>query len=149
VQFFFQPPDGEYFHVALLLRVAKKDDPRWKATEYSDVGRTAYVSLGDMKRFMTLLTRLSLQWDESPMVDSLETYKTIHSYGYGMGIKVLSTNGTAKGLIAQTKFARLLHHWTVHYPPHEHCGSFKAFGCNITAEFPTSTSMRTLSSNVE
>jgi len=61
-----------------------------------------------MKRFMTLLTRLSLQWDESPMVDSLETYKTIHSYGYGMGIKVLSTNGTAKGLIAQTKICETL-----------------------------------------
>jgi len=30
-----------------------------------------------------------------------------------------------------------------------HFGSFKAFGCNITAEFPTSISMRSLSRNME
>jgi hypothetical protein len=108
VRFFFQPPDGEYFHFALLLRVAKKDDPRWNTTASSDVGRTAYVSLSDMKRFMTRLTLLSLQWDESPNVESLETYKTIHSYGYGMGIKVLSANGTAKALIAPDKICETL-----------------------------------------
>jgi hypothetical protein len=77
VRFFHQPPDGEYFHVALLLRVAKKNGPRWNTTAYSDVGRTAYVSLSDMKRIMTTLTHLSLQWDESPKIEDLETYKTI------------------------------------------------------------------------
>ena len=98
VRFFCQPPDGEYFHVALLLRAAKKDDPRWNTTAYSDLGRTAYVSLSDMKRFMTMLTHLSLRWDESPKVESLE----------GVGIKVLSANHRAKALIAVDKICETL-----------------------------------------
>src|ERR1700735_2637935 len=61
VRFFYQPPDGEYFHVALLFRAVKKSDPRWNTTAYSDVGRTAYVSLSDMRRLMTGLAQLSLR----------------------------------------------------------------------------------------
>jgi hypothetical protein len=108
VRFFFQPPDGEYFHVALLFRVVKKDDPRWNTSALSDVGRTAYVSLSEMQRLMTKLTHLSSQWDESANVEGLETYKTIHSYGYGMGVKVLSTKGTAKATIAPDKICETL-----------------------------------------
>jgi hypothetical protein len=108
VRFFYQPPEGEYFHVALLFRVVKKGHPRWNTTACSDVGQTAYISLRDMGRFMTVLARLSLRWDQSAIIESLETYKTIHSYGYGMGIKVLSANGTAKSLIAPDKICETL-----------------------------------------
>jgi hypothetical protein len=108
IRFFYQPPDGEYFHVALLFRVAKKDDPRWNTTAYSDVGRTAYVSLSEMQQLMTKLGHLSLRWDESIKIESLETYKTIHSYGYGMGIKVLSAKGTAKATIEHDKICETL-----------------------------------------
>jgi hypothetical protein len=109
VRFFYQPPDGEYFHHALLFRAVKKGDPRRNTVAYSDVGRTAYISLSDMERLMTRLARLSLRWDQSATIESLETYKTIHSYGYGMGIKVLSANGTAKSLIAPDKICETLH----------------------------------------
>jgi len=57
---------------------------------------------------MTGLAHLSLRWDQSATIESLETYKTIHSYGYGMGIKVLSANGTAKSLIAPDKICETL-----------------------------------------
>jgi hypothetical protein len=108
VRFFYQPPDGEYFHVALIFRVAKENDPRWNTTAYSDVGRTAYVSLSDMQQLITNLAHLSLRWDESAKIERLETYKTIRSYGYGMGIKVLSEKGTAKATIEHDKICEAL-----------------------------------------
>ena len=108
VRFFYQPPDSEYFHVALLFRVVKKNDPRWNTIAYSDLGRTSYVSLSDMQRLMAKLAHSLLQWDQSATVESLETYKTIHSYGYGMGIKVRSANGTAKSRIAHDNICETL-----------------------------------------
>jgi hypothetical protein len=108
VRFFYQPPAGEYFHVALIFRVVEENDPRWNTTAYSDVGRTAYVSLSDMQQLTTQLAHLSLRWDESAKIESLETYRTIHSYGYGMGIKVWSTKGTAKATIEHDKICETL-----------------------------------------
>jgi hypothetical protein len=108
VRFFYQPPGGEYFHVALLFRVVEKKDVRWNTAPVFDEGRTAYISLSDMQRLMGRMAHLSLQWDQSPTIESLETYKTIHSYGYGMGVKVLSANGTAKSLIAHDKICETL-----------------------------------------
>jgi hypothetical protein len=108
VRFFCQPPDGEYFHVALLFRVVKKKDPRWNTAPVFDVGRTAYISLSEMQQLMTKLGHISLRWDESAKIESLETYKTIHNFGYGMGIKVLSAKGTAKATIDHDKICETL-----------------------------------------
>ena len=99
VRFFYQPHDGEYFHVALIFRVVEENDPRWNTVVYSDVGRTSYVSLSDMRQLITSLSHLSLRWKESTKIEGLETYRNIHSYGDGMGVKVLSRKGTAKGTI--------------------------------------------------
>jgi len=108
VRFFYQPPDGEYFHFALLFRVIKKHDPRWNTTSYSDVGLAAYISISDMQRLTAKMKRLPLQWDQSETVETLETYRTIHSYGYGMGIKMLAASGTAKALIVPDKICETL-----------------------------------------
>jgi len=108
VRFFYQPPDGEYFHVALIFRAVEKQGPRWDTTAYSDVGRTAYVSLSDMQQLISSLARLSLRWEESTKIENLESKKHIHSYGYGMGIKVLSPKGTAKALIEPGKICETL-----------------------------------------
>ena len=108
VRFFYQPPDGEYFHVALIFRAVEKTDHRWNTVAFSDEGQTAYVSFSDMQQLITNLAHLSLRWDESAKIEGLETYKTIRSYGYGMGIKVLSAEGTAKALIAPGKICETL-----------------------------------------
>jgi hypothetical protein len=107
VRFFCQPPESNYFHVALLFRVVEKNDPRSNTAPVSDVGRTAYVSLSEMRQLITSLSAAHLSWDESTKVEALETYKTIHSYG-GMGIKVLSANGTAKAAIEPKKICETL-----------------------------------------
>ena len=107
VRFFCQPPDGEYFHVALLFRVVEKKDPRWNTAPVFDEGRTAHISVSEMRQLITALSAAHLSWDESTKVEGLETYKTIHSYG-GMSIKVLSANGTAKATIEPKKICETL-----------------------------------------
>ena len=108
VRFFYQPPEGEYLHVALIFRAVKKQDLRWNTTAYSDKGQTVYVSLSDMQRLMAKLAHLSLRWDESTRVEGLESRGHIYSYGYGMGIKVLSAKGTAKTTIEHDKICETL-----------------------------------------
>lgn len=107
VRFFYQPTSGEYFHAALIVRVVEENDSRWNTAPLFDVGRTAYVSLADMRQLIANLAHLSLRWDESAKIESLETYKNIHSYG-GMSIKVLSANGTAKATIDPVKICETL-----------------------------------------
>lgn len=108
VRFYCQPPESEYFHVALLFRVVEKTDPRWNTAPVFDEGRTAYISLSEMHQLMIKVGHLSLRWDESTKIESLEAYKTIHSHGYGMDIKVLSAKGTAKATIKPSKICETL-----------------------------------------
>jgi hypothetical protein len=107
VRFYYQPANGEYFHVALIFRVVERNDLRWNTAPLFDVGRTAYVSLSDMQQLMTNLTHLSLRWDEREKIESLETFSNLNSYGK-MGIKVLSANGTAKTRIESAKLCEML-----------------------------------------
>ena len=107
VRFFCQPPDGEYFHVALLFRVVEKKDRRWNTAPVFDEGRTAYISVSEMRQLITALSATHLSWDESTKVGGLETFKTIHSDG-GMSIKVLSAKGTAKAAIEPKKICETL-----------------------------------------
>jgi len=106
-RFYYHSPDGEYFHVALLFRVVKRSDPLWTSAPILDEGRTAYISLSEMRQLMVKLACLRLRWSESAQREALETYANIHSYG-GMGIKVLSGNGTAKATIAPDKICETL-----------------------------------------
>ena len=107
VRFYYQPPGGEYFHVALLFRVVKRSDPLWNSAPIIEEGRTAYISHSEMQQLISKLTRLPLRWSESAQRESLETYANIHSYG-GMGIKVLSASRTAKATIAPDKIYETL-----------------------------------------
>jgi hypothetical protein len=107
VRFFYQPDHNNYFHVALLFRVVDENDPRWNTAPVFDVGRTAYISFSEMQELNTALSVAHLSWEESTTVEALETYKTIHSYR-GMGIKILSSKGTAKTTISADKICEAL-----------------------------------------
>jgi hypothetical protein len=107
VRFFYQPDHNNYFHVALLFRVVDENDPRRNTAPVFDVGRTAYISISEMRKLLTALSAASLSWEESTTVEGLETYKTIHSYR-GMGVKILSSKGTAKATIQADKICETL-----------------------------------------
>src|SRR5262249_36866632 len=50
VRFFYQPPEGEYFHFPLVFRVVNEKDPRLNTAPPLDTGRTAYISISEMQR---------------------------------------------------------------------------------------------------
>jgi hypothetical protein len=103
----FFPAFNNYFHVALLFRVVEENDPRWNAAPLFDVGRTAYISLSEMRGLFAALSAESLSWEESAKIEELETYKTIRSDGR-MGIKILASGGTAKSGIPPKQMCETL-----------------------------------------
>jgi hypothetical protein len=107
VRFFFFPAYNNYFHVALLFRVAEENDPRWNTVPLFDEGRTAYISFSEMRGLFAALSAEPLSWEESAKIEELETYKTIRSDGR-MDIKILSSGGTAKSGIPPKQMCETL-----------------------------------------
>lgn len=107
VRFFFFPAYNNYFHVALLFRVVEENDPRWNTAPLFDVGRTAYISLSEMRELFAALSAEPLSWEESAKIEELETYKTIRNDGR-MDIKILSSGGTAKSGIPPKQMCETL-----------------------------------------
>lgn len=95
VRFFFVPAYIAYFPGPLVFRAVEENDPRWNTAPVTDVGRTAYISLSEMRELFAGLSAEPLSWEESPKIEELETYKTIRSDGH-MDIKILSSGGTSK-----------------------------------------------------
>ena len=107
VRFFYQPADGRYFHFPLVFRVVEENDPRLDTAPVFETGRTAYITVSEVQRLIGEFSHLDLSWHESPEVESLETYKTVHSHG-GMSVKVLSAKGTAEATIRPNNICKTL-----------------------------------------
>jgi hypothetical protein len=93
VRFFFIPAYIAYFPGPLVIRVVEENDPRWNTAPVNDVGRSAYITLSEMRRLFAALSAELLSWEESPKIEELETYKTIRNDGR-MDIKILSSGGS-------------------------------------------------------
>jgi hypothetical protein len=63
VRFFFQP--GNYFHAPLILRVVAASDPRLNTAPMLVEGRTAYITVPEMRHFLDGLENAELSWHES------------------------------------------------------------------------------------
>ena len=107
VRFFFIPAYIAYFPGPLLFRVVEENDPRWNTAPPSEVGRSAYISLSEMRGLFAALSAESLSWEELPKIEELETYKTIRNDGR-MDIKILSSGGTAKSGIPPKQMCETL-----------------------------------------
>jgi len=99
VRFFFVPAFIGYFPYPVLFRVVEENDPRWNTAPLFDEGRTAYISLSEMRGLFAALSAEPLSWEESAKIEELETYKTIRNDGR-MDIKILTSGGTAKSGIS-------------------------------------------------
>jgi hypothetical protein len=107
VRFFFIPAYIAYFPGPLVIRVVEENDPRWNTAPVSDVGRSAYITLSEMRGLFAALSAEPLSWEESPKIEELETYKTIRNDGR-MDIKILSSGGTAKSGIPPKQMCETL-----------------------------------------
>lgn len=96
-RFFYLPPES-YLHPPLIVRVAGENDPRLRTAPITFLGRTAYISLAEMRSLMTALAGWNLSWQKSK---KLETPKKIETREMTdkMEVKVFSSRGTDRVLV--------------------------------------------------
>ncbi len=110
VRFFFQPAGG-YFHYPLLFRVGEEGSPLLNSAPMQEEGRTAYISLSEMRELVQLLGRSSLVWQESQVVEVFGPSKKLGLAGVGldtMDVRVLTTAGTAKAEVSPKAICAIL-----------------------------------------
>lgn len=74
---FFYDPAGDYFHVPLIFRGVGHGDPLLDTAPMSAEGRTAFVSLAEMRQLTEALARSGLAWQESESTAVLGSYKAL------------------------------------------------------------------------
>jgi hypothetical protein len=104
---FFYDPTGDYFHKPLVFRVVEADNPLLNTAPIREEGRTAYISLPEMRDLVQSLTRSGLGWQESETVEVLGSYKKL-PVSDDMEILVVFSNRTAKAQIAPKTICRTL-----------------------------------------
>lgn len=106
VRFFYDPP-GEYFHAPLVFRVVEEGNPLLNTAPMKEAGRTAYISLSEVRLMVQSLKRASLVWEESGDIVTLGSYKKLPLFN-DMEILVANSVGTAKTRIAPKTICRTL-----------------------------------------
>ena len=103
VRFFYQPTPGDYFRFPLIFRAAKEEDPRVNTAPMKEEGRTAYISVSEMRELVQRLARMRLAWKESKAIEGLGPFKNLLDDNIGedtMEVFVRGLNGTARGTLA-------------------------------------------------
>lgn len=106
IRFFYDPP-GDSFLFPLIFRVADPNDPRYNTAPLLDAGRTAYLSLSDMRRLLPDLAHLPLLWRHAETVEAFGSYNVLQLTDT-MDVKVVSSHGTARAAIPSKKVCETL-----------------------------------------
>lgn len=106
LRFFYNPP-GEYFHFPLIFRAVEQTDPRLNTTPVTSEGRTAYISLAEMRSLIERLAHSGLTWQESEKIQTLGTYKQIPVLD-SLEILIICSKGTARTTLLPTKICKTL-----------------------------------------
>lgn len=121
VRFFYDPPDGGYFHVPLVFRAVKDGDARLNSAPILEEGRTAFIPITEIGELLKGLANTELQWQESEAVQALGPYKRIGLLhegnkmvfrgedGYSvMAITIAHSKGTAKAILKPKRICETL-----------------------------------------
>src|SRR5260370_4583671 len=95
VRFFYQPP-GDYLHAPLVFRVVEEGNPLLNTAPMRGEGRTAYISLSEMRELVQALARSNLAWPDSVTIELLGSYKKLDLAFIGMEIFVGNSNSTPR-----------------------------------------------------
>jgi hypothetical protein len=109
VRFFYVPPGPPEIrpHFPLVLQAVGEKDPRRGTAPVRDEGRTAYISLAEMREVVQILNDSLSSWDTSKDVrvppSGLDLY-----FPAGMEIIVYFSTGTARTVITPSKLCTTL-----------------------------------------
>ncbi len=107
VRFFYQPP-GDYLHAPLVFRVVEEGNPLLNTAPMREEGRTAYISLSEMRELVQALARSNLAWQESETIELLGSYKKLDLAFIGMEIFVGNSKGTARARVVPKAICKTL-----------------------------------------
>jgi hypothetical protein len=99
IRFFYQPTPGDYFHAPLVFRVVEEGNPLFNTAPMREEGRTAYISLPEMRELIQRLASARLAWQESGDIVTLGSYKKLPLFD-DMELLVTSSKGTATTKVA-------------------------------------------------
>lgn len=106
VRFFYIPPLS-YAHAPLLLRAVGEKDPRLGTAPGMVEGRTAYVSLAEMREVVHILNDSISSWDMSRDVEVPRPTMDLDIHDK-LEIVVFFSTGTARALITPSKLCATL-----------------------------------------
>jgi hypothetical protein len=99
VRFFFQLPNSDFSRPALIFRVASENDPNWNSAPIDRQGRSAYISLDEMKELLRLLQGTGIQWRVSKEREEITPFMKLLQPTEDMMVTVFAANGTASASI--------------------------------------------------
>lgn len=99
VRFFYQPVGGDYFHAPLVFSVVEERNPLLNTAPMREAGRTAYISLSEMREMVQSLKRSDIVWEESGDIVTLGSYKKLPLFDE-MEVLVANSMGSARAKIA-------------------------------------------------
>ncbi|HEY6386975.1 MAG TPA: hypothetical protein VIX91_14970 [Candidatus Acidoferrum sp.] len=99
VRFFYQPALGDYFHAPLVFSVVQEGNPLLNTAPMREAGRTAYISLSEMREMLQSLKRSDIVWEESGDTVTLGSYKKLPLLDE-MEILIASSTGMARTRVA-------------------------------------------------
>jgi len=107
VRFFFNPENTDYYHFPLIFRGVPSGDPHLNTAPMGPEGRTAYITRPEMMHLIQGLDRLGLDWQESPKVDRLGSFRHL-LWSRNLKILVACPKGTARAEVEPSKICGTL-----------------------------------------
>jgi hypothetical protein len=107
IRFFLQSPNSDFLRPPIVLRVAKKGSSELMTAPINVEGRSAYVTVEEMREIMNSLQTLDVSWSTSKARESVIPYIKMPRSD-DMLITVFSSDGTAKASIPPGRICEVL-----------------------------------------
>jgi len=107
IRFFFQPPNADFSRPALIFRVASEGDPNWNSAPIDRQGRSAYISIVEMKELIKLLQATDIKWHGSSQHEQIVPFMTLPE-ARDMTVTAFAPNGTASATIPPKRICEVL-----------------------------------------
>jgi hypothetical protein len=107
VRFLFRRPNANYALPALIFRVADAGSPNWNAAPIDRYGRSAYISLSQMRSLIRQLDGDGIPWQVSSATESIEPFEKT-PISENLLISIYAANGMATSTIPPKVFCKLL-----------------------------------------
>ena len=106
VRFLYTPPES-YAHVPLVFRALGEKDPRLGTAPMLVEGRTAYISLAEMREVVQILKNSLSSWDTSKDVEVPRPTMGLF-FPDGLEVVVFFSTGTARTVVTPSRLCATL-----------------------------------------